>query len=137
MARIVGPATNGIANGTINGSSPAGSPLLFPEALGKIILMAIRNRMMPQEMEPVSARRVRKAVASSDNAHYRTLTIDNIIEDRITRRAISNSRTMIARRLFGSVCFSTDMKIGRFPSGSIIRINKTAAEMISFITQIP
>ena len=124
MARIVGPATNGIANGTINGSSPAGSPLLFPEALGKIILMAIRNRMMPPEMETVSARRLRNArIFSPANS--------------ITRRAISNSRTMIARRLFGSVCFSTDMKIGRFPSGSIIRINKTAAELISFITQIP
>jgi hypothetical protein len=89
--------------------------------------MAIRNRMMPPEMETVSARRLRNARIFSP-ANRNTS---------ITRRAISNSRTMIARRLFGSVCFSTDMKIGRFPSGSIIRINKTVAEMISFITQIP
>ncbi len=122
----VGLATNGFANGTINGSSPAGSPLRSPEALAKIILMAIRNRMMPPEMETVSARRLRNARISHPNRNTS-----------ITRRAISNSRTMIARRLFGSGMFSTDMKIGRFPSGSIIRINKTAAEMISFILKFP
>lgn len=123
MARIVGSAINGIVNGTINGFLFVGSSLLFFEALGKIILMAIRNRMMSLEMETVFVRRLR-------NVRIFLFVNRNIS---IIRRVISNFRIMIVRRFFGLVCFSTDMKIGRFSSGFIIRINKIVVEMILFI----
>ncbi|MNP17329.1 hypothetical protein D3C76_1097580 [compost metagenome] len=82
---------------------------------------------MPPEIDTVSARRFRNArIFSPANRKIN-----------ITSRAMSSSRIMIARRRFGSVCFSTDIKMGRFPSGSIIRIKSTAAEMISVIICYP
>ncbi|MNC53274.1 hypothetical protein D3C75_1026670 [compost metagenome] len=85
--------------------------------------MAIRNRIIPPEIDTVSVRRLRNAkICSPAN---RKISINT--------KAISNSRITTARRRRGSRCFSTDMKIGRLPSGSIIKNSNTVAAIISVI----
>lgn len=121
--RIVGLVISGIVSGMINGFLFVGSLLLFFEVLGKIILMVIRNRMMLLEMEMVFVCRLR-------NVRIFLFVNRNIS---IIRRVISNFCIMIVCCFFGLVCFSMDMKIGRFLSGFIIRINKIVVEMILFI----
>ncbi len=54
-----GPAIMGMAMGTRKGSSPAASPVT-PPSLGKIILMAMRNKMMPPAILTASWRKLRK-----------------------------------------------------------------------------
>lgn len=57
-AMIDGPATAGIASGTMRGS-PSGSLPNIPSGRGNIILIAIRNRIMPPEIEIASLVRFR------------------------------------------------------------------------------
>ena len=94
---------------------------------GKTMLCRMLLERLPPEIETVSARRLRNARIFSP-AKRKTS---------ISTSAMSSSRIMIFRRRFGSVCLSTVINIGRFPRGSIIRINNTATEMISLIINYP
>ena len=116
VAIELGPATNGIARGTINGSrsrSSAGAP-----GCGKIILSAIRNRMMPPAMARPSCEMPSRP--SSAGPAKRNVT-------RIAS-AMSISRAITQRRRAGGTGASAARNIGTLPAGSMTRKSRTKAE---------
>ena len=117
VARIDGPAINGTANGTINGSpSSSSSSLITPPRVGKIIRIAIIIITKPPPIATASvlSPKVCKILPPANK--------NNIINN----SAISNSLIIINLRLPSGTLFNTDKKIGILPKGSIIK-NKVSA----------
>jgi len=124
VAMADGPAMSGIASGTMKGSLDSGSrDLKFsPYWVGKIILIAIKNKIIPPE------------ILRAGWVMFRPLRIfcpAKIKPVRI-RNAIKVSRKIIAERLFASMGFKIDKNTGIFPKGSITK-NKVIAVVYNVI----
>src|SRR3984893_2779241 len=114
VASADGPASAGMANGTISGSPPRESPPIGPSGCGKIIRNAIRNNTIPPP------RRNDKSVRLIAR-RKRSPTSMNTSKIPIRRRSFATPRNAL-------------MKIGILPSGSVIRMSSTVAERKLYCT---
>src|SRR6478735_4489786 len=112
-----GPATSGIAMGTMKGSPPGSSPIR-PSGGGKIMRRPIRNSTMPPAMDTDSWRR---CISSSAYLPPHRNTIS-------TTSAMNSSRASTMRRRCSGKGLSNPRNTGMFPSGSRIRNSSSAAE---------
>jgi hypothetical protein len=118
VAIAVGPAIEGIASGTTNGS-PAGSSPKISLPLRNTILIAIRNRITP----PAMFRDVPESPKSRSNASPVNTNTSR------TARAIAHSRATTRVRRAGSTRRSTLIATGMLPIGSTTSRSTTIAEL--------
>src|SRR5471032_244574 len=124
VASADGPASAGIASGTISGSPPRESPPIGPSGCGKIIRKAIRNNTIPppnrnDKSVRLIARRKRSPTSMNNS--------------RIPK-AIATSRKITTRLRSFATPRNALMKIGILPSGSVIRMSSTVAERKLYCT---
>ena len=118
VASADGPASAGIASGTMSGSPPRVSPPNGPSGCGKTMRIAIRNSTIPPPIRnDWSVRLIMRRKRSPT-----TMKISRIAN------AIATSRRMTIARRFGATPRRQLMKSGMLPSGSVIRISRTVAD---------
>jgi len=117
VAIAEGPATKGVARGTIKGSPSGVSPNIFSEPR-KIIFKAIIKSMIPPAMLSDGPE------ISKNPRIYRPVKRN---ETRTTR-AMSISRKIIFLCFLESTFLRIAKNSGTFPKGSITRNSNTAAE---------
>ena len=121
VASADGPAIDGIASGTRNGSAPGGSPKM-PSGRGNTIRIAIRNRMIPPaiverflgQVQPLQERPAAQHERDQDRRRPR--------RTRAARRGTRRS----ARRSCSAATTS-----GTLPNGSMTSISRIVAEKSS------
>ncbi|ETP66910.1 hypothetical protein BDSB_14595 [Burkholderia dolosa PC543] len=128
VASADGPASAGIASGTMNGSPPArGSLPSAPSGCGKIIRSAIRNSTIPPPSR--SDRSVRLIIRRKRSP----TTMKN---SRITNAIPTSRRISFTRRSRGTSRIAV-MNSGMLPSGSVISTSSTVADRNVYSTVPP
>jgi len=114
----LGPAINGIATGTINGSPSISSSTSFPPVPGKIMFRAIKKRITPPDIRKISSDRFRALKNISPKKRNPTKT----------RKAMRHSRKITSGRRSLGTCLKDAIKRGIFPKGSVIRMSRIVME---------
>src|ERR1700710_715156 len=118
VASADGPASAGMANGTISGSPPRESPPIGPSGCGKIMRKAIRNNTIPPpSRNDKSVRLIARRKRSPTSMNTSKIP-----------KAMATSRKITTRRRSFATPRNALMKIGILPSGSVIRMSSTVAE---------
>ncbi len=114
----LGPAINGMATGTINGSPSISSSTSFPPVPGKIMFKAIKKRITPPDMRRISSDRFKALRNTSPKKRNPTKT----------KKAMRHSRKITSERRPLGTCFKDAMNSGIFPKGSVISMRRIVTE---------